>query len=561
MTQFWKYSSFALLMAFMTTFTVHARTINIDADAIKGDFTMQLRAMCDRATYNDTVVLNFGKGSYTIDGTVECRCHVVIKGKGSKQSKIVFNHGHSRNGQKAYTSDAFFKFHGTPSHPISVTISDIAFDITRHDGIWWKDGERYAVKIYHADGVKVQNVESYLENAYITNFDLHVCSNISFTDNVITNYNNCETGGCLWIRGEMHNVTVKNNKFYKYGKDETLGIFDNVVDNTREYGRGIASRTNILIEDNEFHYGGYNRPDKNPAANCGMIFSLFTNDLKDSDRCTTSNFHLRNNKFYVSEACTRCIFLGFSPNDVHRDIYVENNQILNNDIGRDWKYYHDDFSIEDKSAACDTIHLIGNTIKNKNLVIKDDGDNGYVFLHLYRGNVSLVGNKITDEVTVNPRTGKYAGVRLIHCGSNEGSVTMRDNVFKGIGRLAHLNTSKGIDKFTINARNNYFTGETRIYSNNVKMLNLDFTSNTFVSNSVNFFLNNFASKGTVTFNNNDVTVKSGNGQLLTAPSGNIKFDKLEVQNNIFRGVKSEQDMLRNVTNVKKRRVSHNSISK
>ena len=236
----------------VTMFTGQARTIDINVSKVKGDLPMQLRKLCAQATYNDTVILNFGKGTYTIDATIECRGHIIIKGKNSKQSKIVFNQGHSRNGQKAYISDAFFKFHGTPNHPISVSISDISFDIKRHDGIWWKDGERYAVKIYHADGVNVHHVDSYLENAYITNFDLHVCSNVSFTDNVITNYNNCETGGCLWIRGEMHNVRVSDNKFYKYGKDETLAFFDNVVDNTRNYVRGIASRTNIIVENNEF---------------------------------------------------------------------------------------------------------------------------------------------------------------------------------------------------------------------------------------------------------------------------------------------------------------------
>lgn len=551
----------AVMVMCVTMFTGQARTIDINVSKVKGDLPMQLRKLCAQATYNDTVILNFGKGTYTIDATIECRGHVIIKGKSSKQSKIVFNQGHSRNGQKAYISDAFFKFHGTPNHPISVSISDISFDIKRHDGIWWKDGERYAVKIYHADGVNVHHVDSYLENAYITNFDLHVCSNVSFTDNVITNYNNCETGGCLWIRGEMHNVRVSDNKFYKYGKDETLAFFDNVVDNTRNYVRGIASRTNIIVENNEFYYGGYDRRDKDSKANCGMIFSLFTNDLKDSDRCTTSNFHLRNNKFYVSDVCTRCIYIGFSPKDVHNDIYVENNQIVNNSVDRNRRYYHDDFTIQDESAAGDTIHLIGNTVKNKNLVINNDGDNAYIFLHLYRGNVSLVGNKVTDEVTVNPHTGKYAGIRLVYCGSNDGSVTMRDNVFKGIGRLAHFSTSKGIDRFTLNARNNYFAGETRIYCDNIKSLDIDFTGNTFVSNSVNFFLNNFASKGSVTFNNNDVTIKSGNGQFITGSSDKAKFDKLEIQNNVFRGVTGEQDLFRNVNRVNKRRVSHNSISR
>ena len=112
-----------------------------------------------------------------------------MRGKGRNQTTIVFAPGQNRSGQKAYTSDAFFKFHGTPAHPISVSISDIAFSIVAHEGILWKDGELHAVKINHANRVDIHDVDSYMENAYITNFDLRVCSNVTITGNTITNYN------------------------------------------------------------------------------------------------------------------------------------------------------------------------------------------------------------------------------------------------------------------------------------------------------------------------------------------------------------------------------------
>jgi hypothetical protein len=41
----------------------------------------------------------------------------------------------------------------------------------------------------------------------------------------------------------------------------------------------------------------------------------------------------------------------------------------------------------------------------------------------------------------------------------------------------------------------------------------------------------------------------------------MRFDKLEVSNNVFRGVNSEQDMLKQVTNTKKRKVKSNSYSR
>lgn len=546
-------------------FATQARTVYVDVSRVRGDLPMELRKYCSQATYNDTVVLDFGKGTYTFDATIECKSHVIMKGKGSDQTKIVLKPGKDRNGQRAYISDSYFKFHGTPDHTISVSISDIAFGIVEHQGILWKDGERHGVKIYHANRVDIHDVDSYMENAYITNFDLRVCSNVSITNNIITNYNNDETGGCLWMRGEMHNVTVRGNKFFKYGKDETLGIFDNVIDSSKGHVRGVASRTNIIVEDNEFTYGGYEGRDKNPAAVAGMILTLTTNDLKGTPRCTTTGFHLRKNRFYINEANTRCIHLEFNADDVHSDICVENNEIINNDIGRNWKYYHDDMVVNDMSNCGDTIKIVGNTVRNKNLVVMEDGSNGYTYLRLYSGNVSLIGNKLVDEVTVNRFSGKRTGVKAIHCSAPRGSITMRDNVFKGIGQLAYVRASKGIESCTINAQNNYFAGNTFIYCDLTDQLNVNFTGNTLVSNSESFFLQEFGKRGSVIFNNNDVTVSTGNGQLMThrgkSSTDAMKFDRLEVRNNKFKGVNSETGLLQNITKVKKRNLKANTYSR
>ena len=564
MRQFLKYATMVVLIG-MASAMCQAKVINIDVSTIKSNLVKNLREQCARATFVDTVVLNFGKGVYVVDGTIECKCNVIIKGAGSDNTTILFNQGRDSNGFKAYTSDAFFKIVGEPRHQISVSITDIAFNIKKHDGIWWSERERYAVKIYHANRVDVHNINSYLADAYITNLDLHVCSNVSITDCVFTNYNNCETGGCLWIRGEMHNISVKRNKFYKYGKDETLAIYDRLVDHTKEYVRGVANRTDIFVEENEFHYGDYPGKKLDPEANCGMIFSLFTESNESKDRCTTRNFHLRNNKFYVDEVTTRCIFIGFNPADWHENIVVENNQIINTAITRDYRFYHQDIEVHDaSSASTDTIRILNNTVKNENVVINPSGSSAYTFLRVHGGTLLAQGNKVVNSAMRNPVNGKAAGVRALWCGAEGGNITMKDNVFKGIFYTGFFSSSKGADLVAFNAYNNYFSGDTRIYCNNIKRVNIDFTGNTLLSDNLNFFLEDFADRGIVIFNNNDVTVKDGKGQFMTHWSkralNKMCFERLEVRGNILRGVKSDSDLFRNITNVKKRKISNNKIS-
>ena len=570
MKRFTRYIILMMACVCLSGITAHARTISIDVSTIKGDLTQQLRDKCGRATYNDTVVLNFGVGTYTVSGTIRFQCHTVVKGAGRDLTTILLDNGADKPGFKAFTDDTYFRITGTLKNTISVSISDVTFKLKEHKGIWWgekgKDLERYAVKIYHASPVDIRDVDSYMDDAQITNFDLHVCSNVTVTNCNITNYNNSETGGCLWIRGEMHNILVKGNKFYKYGKDETLGIYDRLVDHTNKYVRGKASRTNIIVEDNEFHYGGYKgKNKKNPESNCGMLFTLMTDHKMSSDKCLTSNFHLRNNKFYISDVTTRCMYIGFDPADEHHDIYIENNEIVNNDIGRNYSYYHKDIEVHDLSSCRDTIYIVNNSIRNKALILNSHGETGYMFMQTRGGIVKVDGNRIVNEVTRNRNNGKPYGMQLVWCQFEGGDVTLTNNVCKGLGYLAYVGGGEGTPLFTLNARNNYFEGDTRVYSHKIKEMNLNFTRNTFKSSNTNFFLQEFAPKGSVVFNNNEVTVSSGDGRFMThwskASTNTMQFNRLEVKNNVFRGVKSERDMFKNVTKVKKRVVNSNSYSR
>ncbi len=556
-----------LIVLALTALASQARTININASSYRGNLTMQLREACARATYSDTVVINFDKGEFTINGTVSVKSHLIIKGAGRNRSTIILDKGSDRAGFKAFTDDAFFKVYGTKKDIISVNISDITFRLKNHKGIWWdgKGVECYAVKVHHADPVVIRDVDSYMSDAKITNFDLQVCSNVMVTGCTLSNYNNSDTGGNLWLRGEMHNILVKDNKFYKYGKDEALAVFDRLVDHTGSYTRGVANRTDIFIQDNEFHYGDYPGKYKDETAINRMIVSLFTDHRKSADRCTTRNYHLSNNKFFINDFNTRCIYVSFDPADTHEDIYIENNQIFNSDIKSKEEYYRQDIEVNDLSNCGDTIHIIGNVVNNKNLVMNQYDTEGYCFLLMQGGNVDMHANRITNVATVNPANGKATGVQVVWCGAEGGTVTMSDNVCKGIKCVAYVGAGDGTKLFNLNASNNYFAGDTRVYCHNIQELNLNFTHNTFKSDNMNFFLVEFASRGSVVFNYNDVTVADGNGQFMTHwrknSTNSMRFDKLELKGNVFKGVKSESELLRHITNVKKRKVNSNRFTR
>jgi len=564
MKQFKKYLHLTMLFC-MAALTAQSRTINISADNRRSDLTKYLREACEEVSYSDTVVISFGKGAYTIDGTVAIRSHVIFKGQGTNKSIIILDKGVNRAGFRAFTDDTFLKIYGTLQHPVSFSMTDLTIKLKEHEGIWWQENEMYAVKVRHANRVEVNHVNSYLQDAKITNFDFHVCSNLYVTDCVVSNLNNCDTGGNVWVRGQMDNINIKRNKFYKYGKDEVVAIFDRLVDNSNGYIRGKALRTNIFIEDNDFYYGGYKGKGKDVNAYNQMSLSLITDHAKSDVSCITRNFHVKGNKFYMNDVTTRCMYISFDPADVHEDIYIENNMIVNERLNSTMEYYRQDIEVNDLSHCGDTIHINNNTVQNKNLVLNKYGSHGYSFLLMQGGNVSMNGNKIVNEYTVNPKNGKSTGVQLVWCGAEGGTLTMRNNVCKGIKYISTVGAGDGTEKFTLNAYNNYFEGDTRIYCNKIKYLSLDFTGNTFVSEDMNFFLQEFAQSGTLIFNSNLVTVKSGSGQLMThwnkTSNSKMRFDRLEVRNNVIKGVKSEQELLQNMTNVKKRAVSANSITR
>ena len=82
----------------------------------------------------------------------------------------------------------------------------------------------------------------------------------------------------------------------------------------------------------------------------------------------------------------------------------------------------------------------------------------------------------------------------------------------------------------------------------IDTLNLDFRNNTFISDNMCFFLQDFASAGNVVLNGNNVIVKSNNGRLFFhwGSSPVTPITNLDVRNNLFRGIQDQVQLLKNL---------------
>ena len=540
--------------------TLQARTVTFDVSSMSRntDLASALNNKFNGLTLDDTAIINFDRpGTYILDGVLVLRCNVEISGMGTDNTMLVLNKD-DRKPLKG--SDAFLGFAGRLGHPITVSISNLSIKLKEHDGIWWETSQFHAIKIYHADKVDIRNVNCTMSNAFITNFDFRVCSNVNIQDCIISNYNNCKGGGNLWLRGEMHNINIHHNKIYKYGNDEAVAFFTKTVDALRDT-KGNISRTNIKVTDNEFYYQHGDRVTQGLYND--MLFSVLTSLEDNVNCCDMRGFELARNKFVIDDLCKRIIHLQFNAVDKHSDFVIQDNEFITNKVNSSETFYRMDIDVWDGSAGQDTIVVRNNKVTNNYAIMNPYNGSGYNFLLVRGGNVLLEGNKITNRATT-ARGGKGYGIYLLWSGQEGGTVTLRSNVCKGLGRIATLESGSGIENFKLKAYNNYFQGRTTIYCKKIQRLDLDFRQNTFECNHNDFFLQNFASRGSVVFNNNKVTVSTNGGRLMGHYEGNsssLKFEKLEVTGNEFRGVRSQDELMKHMTNVSKRTVKSNAFLK
>jgi hypothetical protein len=535
-----------------------AITRHVNVSELEGELTQALRDTIKNLNYNDTVYINFDRiGCDTISGTITMHCNVVMTGLGRCKSTVVLDNGIDQPGFTAFNDDTFFAILGSLEHNISVSITNMSFKLKDHSGIWWESEPKHAVKIYHSNHVTINNVDSYLKNAVCTNFDLRVCSNVSVTNCNIVNYNNCNDGGCLWLRGNMQNITVADNRFYKYGNDETLAVFSRLTDaNAQTYGNAIHS--NILIRNNDFYYG-YDGNDKNALFN-DMQFTLMSGG-SGSNTCSTNNFLFSDNRFFVNDLTHRIISVVFNTSDTFSNIQFNNNTFIKNYVGSIARYYRNDIEVDNQSSQNDTIFFRNNIFRNDNPVVNPSNDTGDAYFLIQGGKLCIEGNTMMNTVTTDTAAADDIGPTLVWCGARGGDVTLRNNLCRNLKVLARISAGGGISKFKMMASNNSFHGDTRLYCNAIDTLDLVFNNNLIVTPDMSFFLQEFASTGSVVFNNNNVFVTTNYGKLMTHwnsnPTSSYHFNTLEVKNNLFRGVTSIDNLLKYITNVTNRDVSGN----
>jgi hypothetical protein len=526
-----------IILMLISSVTANANTVT---DSVPPSLTESIRTRLNNKFGNltaaDTAIIYFQNGTYIIDGTIPIK---------------------KPDNTSNFSDDCFLRITGTPKAPISVNISNIKLQLQTHSGIWWLDRseEKLLIKVYHAKKFIYNNVINECANAVITNLDLRVCSNVTIKNSTFTNYNNCYAGANLSIRGDTHNVNIDSCVFNKYGNDEMLTFFGQsknalLVDSI---STGNVYKDNISVTNNTFNY-------KN-GGNCGeeipmdVLFTLnpFNPNSSVKAHNVVKDITISYNKFNIEKPIHCIAGFSFDQTVTHSGVEFSNNTIDYTTTAGAVNSFRNDISVNDSSYSRNPIVITHNTTNIHCQVTKGNFSNWW-HLSVDGANVIFSDNKVTDDSTINSSLIQGYGGNILITGHHKGgSVTMSGNVIKGLYTLAEFNGSYDgngltIPHFTINANDNSFDGDTHIYCYEIDQLDLNFTNNNFTSRSAAFFLDEFAEKGSVIFNKNNVNVTNGTGALLVNWTGadlsKSSVNELQVTDNVFKNV-SSSDLISN----------------
>ncbi|MDY2828010.1 MAG: hypothetical protein SOU27_01895, partial [Sodaliphilus sp.] len=217
----------------------------------------------------DEIQVCFGKGEFYITRNVSlffdgCK-KVSITGCG-KDTIIYF--GNKTNFE--YDPDSVIKISGSENVPVSANISDlvIRYDSTGKKGeslpeatTDWKLGnengskKEYLIKCYFVKGFTMTNVETELNDVICTNLDFRDCEDVEIHDCRFVNNSLCREAGCVWMRGNVVNVSVHDNEFCKYGNDELFAVWnDGKKDDSNLFEDIYVTQRNICFCRNKVYY-------------------------------------------------------------------------------------------------------------------------------------------------------------------------------------------------------------------------------------------------------------------------------------------------------------------
>ena len=341
----------------------------------------------------DEIQVCFGKGDFYITRNLSlffygCK-KVSITGCG-KDTIIYF--GNKTNFE--YDPDSVIKISGSENVPVSANISDlvIRYDSTGKKGeslpeatTDWKLGndngskKEYLIKCYFVKGFTMTNVETELNDVICTNLDFRDCEDVEIHDCKFVNNSMCSEAGCVWMRGNVVNVSVHDNEFCKYGNDELFAVWnDGKKEDNNLFKDMYVTLRNISFCRNKVYYkpNGEEKGKNKWDGLCNVLLTVSTNQelmvIKKPDEVgsggemgvsngvsmgsaiddagglvsgnedgvqhicytTVSNIELCDNEIFVGAPVNQVLRLAFDRYTSYRGINVRGNKITHSD----WSY-------------------------------------------------------------------------------------------------------------------------------------------------------------------------------------------------------------------------------
>lgn len=510
---------FVLIAMVLLASGSHARMLEIKMSTCPKPYVDNIRKMTASLRSADELILNFDKaGKYEFDGSLKFRCNTVIKGLGPNATQVIVKEGFT-GGKSKMLDDTFFAVHGSSSRKVSAQVRDISFKLASHKGVLWEKAPKHIVKVCYGDGIVVDNIVTYSDNATLTHVDLRDCENVEVSNCEFENYNNSAEGGCLWTRGKQHNIHVFNNIFRKYGKDEVFGCWGGVNEKDFEI-------KNVVVENNEFYLDNKTGSKLLDVHNFIAFNHTYTEKAKTF--CTLDSVIFKNNKITINAPVNRILMTAFCKYAIVNNLEISHNEIICTGKSSRNNSYVNDIDIISELADKTNITIDNNYITSHCNVMSDDSKNtGHTFLSVRNATVKMSNNIVENDY---PQ-------RLVWCHEGSLFLSLENNNVSNVYTSATLSSSKTIDAVSITAVNNTFSGDTRLYCRNVKAMDLVYRNNVFNSSNDHFFLHESAAKTSLHFEGNTVNALNRKGIFYANYSGqNYKFTNAKITNNIFNGV-------------------------
>ena len=556
------------------------------------DYT--LPSFLDVPTFDITekeIIIELGEGAFTLDFNILFHNHdIIIKGQGS--GKTFLNVPKNID----YIDDAILNIQADHGSEINVSLSGLtiwASVLKQHaESANFKltQNESYLIKCYNAKSFVMNDVRIWADNLATTCVDIRRGFNIDIRESEFKNFNRRWTGGNIWLRGDIENVVIEDNDFYKYGNDEVIGLYD-----TNNF-IGVNDADEISKMNVEIRYNRFYCQDGNGGTNpsgiinetgsqgkwdgCNQRFvTFFTNQdnnkelgpnnelVQRSTPChqTINGVHLDNNEFHINAPLSHLITVAFDKYTTFKDVTMRNNII---DYG-DWKVNGSPSSWKELMDFCvyyDTIYdasviegdydrfsdepfvITGNTITcgtNMRNVHTGSAGQYYSDNHIcidLKGTKVLFNNNyincIREAYTPDEDSFANKGIEMFHSGEKGGEIIFNNNRCEGLRCLASW--SSGGNPLTIcrlRGNGNYLQGNPRIIHVNVLECYEFMSDNEIVCDYPIFFLEEFANIGTAIFIGNRVYRDLSRVPRFTTAYGHIYYTGVSGSGNNIQSMK------------------------